>query len=147
MNKEKEYQFNESLANEFHNVGCKNNQCENKELCTYNQFDLLHKTLTGQGYIVSDLHDLGLVKRSQNDRFYDLFRNRIIFPIKDAHGNVVAFSGRTYKNEDDSAKYINSPQTKIFTNNNTQSNSVPSSPTNLNAVLDGNQVNKKSHSI
>lgn len=45
MNKEKEYQFNESLANEFHNVRCKNDKCENKELCTYNQFDLLHNEI------------------------------------------------------------------------------------------------------
>ena len=83
-----------------------------------NEFDLLHKTLTNQDFLVSDLHDLGLVKKSQTERFYDLFRERIIFPIKDEHGNTVAFSGRTYKQEDDSAKYINSPQTKIFTKSN-----------------------------
>lgn len=80
-----------------------------------NEFDLLHKTLTQKGYLVSDLFDLGLVKKSQNDNFYDLFRDRIIFPIKDENGNTVAYSGRTYKETDESAKYINSPQTKIFT--------------------------------
>lgn len=83
-----------------------------------NEFDLLHKTLTNQDYLVSDLHDLGLVKKSKNDNYYDLFRERIIFPIKDEKGNTVAFSGRTYKENDESAKYINSPQTKVFTKSN-----------------------------
>ncbi len=83
-----------------------------------NEFDLLHKTLTSQGYLVSDLHDLGLVKQSKNERFYDLFRQRIIFPIKNEKGNTLAFSGRTYKGDDESAKYINSPQTKVFTKSN-----------------------------
>ena len=83
-----------------------------------NEFDLLHKTLTSKGMLVTDLHDLGLVKESNNDRFYDLFRERIIFPIHNEKGNVVAFSGRTYQEGDDSAKYINSPQTKVFTKSN-----------------------------
>ncbi len=80
-----------------------------------NDYDLLHKTLTEKGYLVSDLFDLGLVKKSQKETFYDLFRNRIIFPIKNEQGHTVAYSGRTYKKDDESAKYINSPQTKIFT--------------------------------
>jgi DNA primase len=78
-------------------------------------FDLLYKTLTEKGYLVSDLHDLGLVKQGKEDTFYDLFRERIIFPIVNEHGNVVAFGGRSYiDKKDDSPKYINSPQTKVF---------------------------------
>ena len=83
-----------------------------------NEFDLLHKTLTSKGILVTDLYDLGLVKEGSNDRFYDLFRERIIFPIHNEKGNVVAFSGRTYIEGDSSAKYINSPQTKVFTKSN-----------------------------
>jgi len=83
-----------------------------------NEFDLLHKTLTAKDILVTDLYDLGLVKESSNDRFYDLFRERIIFPIHNDKGNVVAFSGRTYQEGDNSAKYINSPQTKVFTKSN-----------------------------
>jgi len=83
-----------------------------------NDFDLLHKTLTSRGILVSDLHDLGLVKESNNERFYDLFRERIIFPIHNEKGSVVAFSGRTYQEGDNTAKYINSPQTKVFTKSN-----------------------------
>lgn len=84
-----------------------------------NDFDLLKRTLTERGILVSDLFDLGLVKQGKNDSFYDLFRERVIFPIKDEKGNVVAFSGRTYQTKDtDAAKYINSPQTKVFTKSN-----------------------------
>ena len=84
-----------------------------------NDFDLLIKTLTNKGVLISDLHDLGLAKQSKAETFYDLFRDRIIIPIKDEKGNIVAFSGRTYLDKDsEQAKYINSPQTKIFTKSN-----------------------------
>lgn len=84
-------------------------------------FDTLTKTLTSRDILVSDLYDLGLVKQSEQepDRFYDLFRRRVMIPIKDEKGRVVAFSGRTYLDKDkDAPKYINSPQTKLFTKSN-----------------------------
>ena len=81
-----------------------------------NEFDVLYKTLTDKGILVSDLNDLGLVKQSKSKSFYDLFRERIIFPILDDKGNTVGFSGRIYLNADkESPKYINSPQTIVFT--------------------------------
>jgi DNA primase len=84
-------------------------------------YDTLTKTLTSKDILVSDLYDLGLVKQSDKepDKFYDLFRRRVIIPIKDERGRVVAFSGRTYLDRDqDAPKYINSPQTKLFTKSN-----------------------------
>ena len=81
-------------------------------------FDLLFKTLSSKDVLQTDMYDLGLIKQGKNDNFYDLFRDRIIFPIHDEKGNVVAFSGRTYLEDDTSAKYINSPQTKVFTKSN-----------------------------
>ena len=81
-----------------------------------NEYDVLYKTLDEKNILVSDLHDLGLVKQGKSDSFYDLFRERIIFPIFDEKGNTVGFSGRTYlKTDKESPKYINSPQTIIFT--------------------------------
>lgn len=83
------------------------------------QFDTLTKTLTSKDILISDLHDLGLVKQQDSGSFYDLFRRRIIFPITDEKGRVVAFSGRTYLEQDtDAPKYINSPQTTVFTKSN-----------------------------
>jgi DNA primase len=79
------------------------------------EYDLLTKTLTNKGVLESDLFDLGLIKQNNNDVFYDLFRKRIIFPIKDDKNQVVAFSGRIYEQSENQPKYINSPQTKVFT--------------------------------
>lgn len=55
----------------------------------------------------------GMLVTSDNGNTYDRFRNRIMFPIRDRQGNVIAFGGRTIK-ANDSAKYINSPETPIF---------------------------------
>ncbi len=53
----------------------------------------------------------GLAKRGPNG-FYDRFRNRVMFPIRDVSGKIVAFGGRTLG--DDPAKYINSPESPIY---------------------------------
>jgi DNA primase len=54
----------------------------------------------------------GLFKRGDNGHVYDFFRNRVMFPIKDIAGEVVAFGGRDLG--DSPAKYINSPETRIY---------------------------------
>lgn len=79
------------------------------------EYGVLTKTLTSKDILISDLVDLGLSKQGKNDDFYDMFRNRIIIPIKDEKGNVVGFSGRIYLEKDKgTAKYVNSTQTDIF---------------------------------
>jgi DNA primase len=59
--------------------------------------------------------ELGLIKKSSEGSYYDLFRNRIIFPIRNEYGKVVGYSGRLYENKKDEPKYVNSPFTTIFT--------------------------------
>ena len=82
----------------------------------------------GLGYAADDWHKLHLYMRSlnysdfeladasllsmNNNKFYDKFRNRVMFPIFDTRGNVVAFGGRTLG--DDKAKYLNSSETAVF---------------------------------
>jgi DNA primase len=57
--------------------------------------------------------DAGLIKKSQkNDGYYDVFRNRLMFPVIDVRGNVVGFSGRALG--DAEPKYLNSSDTAIF---------------------------------
>ncbi|MFO0840258.1 MAG: DNA primase [Phycisphaerae bacterium] len=58
------------------------------------------------------LEAAGLVARHESGRYYDRFRNRLIFPIHDAQGRPIAFGGRTLA--DDAAKYLNSPETPLF---------------------------------
>lgn len=100
-------------------------------------YDVLTKTLTAKDILISDLVDLGLSKQSVRETFYDLFRERIIIPIKDEKGNTVAFSGRVYLEKDkDNAKYINSPQTKIFT----KSNVLYNLSNSINYIKQSNRV-------
>ena len=67
-------------------------------------------------------HDLGLVEKAGlilrkegTDRYYDRFRGRLMFPICDEQGRVVGFSGRVLAGDEKTAKYVNSPETPIFT--------------------------------
>lgn len=60
-----------------------------------------------------ELINVGLVNRGEND-YYDLFRNRIMFPIRDEVERVIGFSGRVFGNNDNPAKYVNTSQTEIF---------------------------------
>lgn len=70
--------------------------------------------LTGQGVAEKMLFDCGLAKPSQKGgRAYDTFRNRIMFPIRDARGRCIAFGGRAM-DPNDNAKYLNSPETDLF---------------------------------
>ncbi len=57
----------------------------------------------------------GLAKSRENGNgFYDTFRNRLMFPIRDENGRVIAFGGRVMPRSSDPAKYLNSPETPLF---------------------------------
>ena len=70
--------------------------------------------LLGRGIPLNLLREMGLAKvRQQGDGAYDAFRNRLMFPIRDAQGRVVAFGGRIVDPEDN-PKYLNSPEHPLF---------------------------------
>lgn len=74
--------------------------------------DKIYKMLKASEYDDSSILESGLC--SSNDKgYYDVFSNRVIFPLWNIEGKVVGFSGRIY-NSDDSAKYVNSRESKIF---------------------------------
>jgi len=107
-------------------------------------WDALYNGLRKKGFYANDIERAGLIIKKQNGGYYDRFRNRIMFPIKDINGNVVGFSGRVlpvippptpplsrggakkfppyqggkqggFKDLGNTpAKYINSPQTDVF---------------------------------
>ena len=78
-------------------------------------WDSLVKAMRTKGYTDQELIDSGLVTVSQkNGNLFDRFRDRLMFPIIDVRGNVIAFGGRIIKNDKDTAKYLNSPETLIF---------------------------------
>ncbi len=65
-----------------------------------------------KGYGEQELIDGGLAKKRDNGTAYDVFRGRVMFPIFDLRGNVIAFGGRTLL--DNQAKYLNSPETLVY---------------------------------
>ena len=78
-------------------------------------WDSMVKAMRAKGYTEQELKDSGLVTVSQkNGNLFDRFRGRLMFPIIDVRGNVIAFGGRIIKNDQDTAKYLNSPETLIF---------------------------------
>ena len=96
-----ERKLNNDIINRF-NIGL-----------SLNENNLLYQALTKEGFLPVDLIELGLIK-SNKDSYYDVFRNRIMFPIEDLNGNVVGFSGRIYQDGDQQHKYVNSPESVIF---------------------------------
>ena len=78
-------------------------------------WDGLLKSPVGRKFTPQLLATAGLVKRREKgDGFYDTFRNRIMFPIRDESGRVIAFGGRVMPGSQDPAKYLNSPETPLF---------------------------------
>ncbi len=56
-----------------------------------------------------------IIRKEETGRYYDRFRGRLMFPICDEQGRVVGFSGRVLSGDEKTAKYVNSPETPIFT--------------------------------
>ena len=77
-----------------------------------NRWDGLLMTIRGKQLSPEDFAEAGLLK-AREDGFYDTFRNRLIFPIHDQIGRVIAFGGRRVDDADE-PKYLNSPESRLF---------------------------------
>ena len=76
--------------------------------------DTLYQVLKESKVLELDMSDIGLVDKGKNN-YYDLFSNRIMFPIYNEDGNPIGFSARIFNNNDkNTAKYINSRETIIY---------------------------------
>ena len=71
----------------------------------------LHKK---KKYSLDLLEQAGLILKGKNGRYYDRFRGRVMFPLRDSRGRVVGFSGRVLEGTAKDAKYINSPETLLY---------------------------------
>lgn len=80
--------------------------------CAPDTWESLTSAMKQKGYTERELYDAGLVRRGKNGGVYDAFRNRLMFPVIDVRGNVIAFSGRILG--DGEPKYLNSPETPVF---------------------------------
>ncbi len=76
------------------------------------KFDELYKELKKQGFEDREILESGLVNKNERGQFIDRYRNRLMFPICDARGRVIAFGGRVL--DDSKPKYINSPENIVY---------------------------------
>ena len=78
-------------------------------------WDSLINHLKSKGFSVNDMYTANVVGKSQKGSFYDRFRKRIMFPIINIRGNVVAFSGRAMPGDDKAGgKYVNTSDTPVY---------------------------------
>ena len=76
-------------------------------------WDFLVKFIDQRNLNLGHSEEMGLIKKKEkNNSYFDFFRNRIIFPIKNRQGNIIAFAGRSLNNEE--PKYLNSKESQIF---------------------------------
>lgn len=75
-------------------------------------WDSLLRHLKSKGFRPGEMVDAGVVKVGKNNRYYDIFRNRVMTPIIDVRGNVIAFGGRVLDNS--KPKYINTADTLVY---------------------------------
>lgn len=103
-------------------------------------WDSLRKALNADGFTDEELYAAGLLSRSQKNEksFFDKYRNRLMFPVIDVRGNVIAFSGRALG--DFEPKYLNSPDSKIFSKgrNLFALNRAKNSKSNYFVLVEGN---------
>ena len=77
-------------------------------------WDDLMNLLKKRGFTDTEIFQAGLtVKKESSFGYYDRFRDRVVFPIQDVHGNVIGFTARTLKT-DENAKYINTPEGLLY---------------------------------
>jgi DNA primase len=69
--------------------------------------------LVGQGYNREEVVNAGLAIKSEN-KYYDRFRSRIMFPIFDLSSQVIGFTGRVFNKKEEIAKYVNTPSTVLY---------------------------------
>ena len=77
-------------------------------------WDALTTAAVSEGYNIQFLEETGLAIRKENEKFYDRFRGRVMFPIHSFTGRVIGFGGRTLKTDKAVPKYVNSPESDIY---------------------------------
>ncbi|WP_291400268.1 DNA primase [Daejeonella sp.] len=77
-------------------------------------WDALTQQAVKEGYSLQFLEETGLTIRKDNEKLYDRFRGRVMFPIHSFTGRIIGFGGRTLKTDKAVPKYVNSPESDIY---------------------------------
>ena len=126
--KAKVYKVNEFAANYYHEnlykpeskiaqEYIKKRKLTNETLKSFQigfsgKFNELYNALKKQGFGEREILESGLVNKNDNGKYIDRYRNRLMFPICDVRGRVIAFGGRVL--DDSKPKYINSPENIVY---------------------------------
>ena len=126
--KAKVYKVNEFTANYYHEnlykpeskiaqEYIKKRKLTNETLKSFQigfsgKFNELYNALKKQGFEEREILESGLVNKNDNGKYIDRYRNRLMFPICDVRGRVIAFGGRVL--DDSKPKYINSPENIVY---------------------------------
>ena len=126
--KSKVYKVNEFTANYYHQnlykseskiaqEYIKKRKLTNETLKSFQigfsgKFNELYQELKKQGFEEPEILESGLINRNDRGQYIDRYRNRLMFPICDARGRVIAFGGRVL--DDSKPKYINSPENVVY---------------------------------
>ncbi len=126
--KAKVYKVNEFTANYYHEnlykpeskiaqEYIKKRKLTNETLKSFQigfsgRFDELYQELKKQGFEEAEILESGLVNKNEKGQYIDRYRNRLMFPICDVRGRVIAFGGRVL--DDSKPKYINSPENVVY---------------------------------
>ncbi len=89
-----------------------NNTLKSFQIGFSGKFDELYRELKKQGFEDEEILESGLVNKNDNGKYIDRYRNRLMFPICDVRGRVIAFGGRVL--DDSKPKYINSPENVVY---------------------------------
>lgn len=126
--KSKVYEINEIVANYYHEnlykptskqaqEYVKKRKLDNNTLKTFligysGNYDEIYKMLKQKGYTDEEIIASSLVNKSMDGRYFDRFKNRLMYPIKDVRDRVIGFGGRVL--DDSKPKYINSPENIVY---------------------------------
>ena len=126
--KSKVYKINEETARFYHEnlykptskpaqEYIKKRELNNKTLQSFligysGKYDELYQLLKSKGFTEEEILASSLVNKTENGKFIDRFRGRLMFPIQDVQGRVIAFGGRVL--DDSKPKYINSPENIVY---------------------------------
>ena len=101
----------------LHDRGLTDSSIKNYKIgYTKNDWRLLFVHLMSSGYTDTECVESGLIIKTDDNKYYDRFRGRVMFPIRNISGATVGFTGRVLPVYDDgkSGKYVNTPETKLY---------------------------------
>ena len=109
------YKPTSKIAQEYVKSRKMNNEAlKNYKLGFSGKYDELYQELKKQGFGEKEILESGLVKKNERGKYYDFYQNRLMIPICDIRGRVIAFGGRILEDRKDAPKYMNSPENIVY---------------------------------